>query len=83
MIKPGIKKHSFYGITTLGKKGQVVIPAAARSKMDLTKGEKLLVFSPDQNLLVLSKLDNLEKLAEHLVNKLKTIRRIIKTTAKK
>ena len=32
-----------YGTTTLGERGQVVIPAAARSAMGLQKGDKLIV----------------------------------------
>ena len=43
-----IKKHKngeqFYGTTTLGEKGQVVIPAEARKVMGIKKGDKLLVF---------------------------------------
>ena len=34
----------FYGATTVGERGQVVIPAEARRDMNLTPATKLLVF---------------------------------------
>jgi len=39
----GIPK--FYGATTIGERGQVVIPAEARKDLDLTHSIKLMVFS--------------------------------------
>lgn len=38
------KENGFYGTTTLGERGQVVIPAKAREDFKLEKGEQLLVF---------------------------------------
>ena len=35
----------FYGATTIGERGQVVIPAEARKDLDLTHSIKLMVFS--------------------------------------
>ena len=78
MIKEMKHKHKFYGITTLGERGQAVIPAEARQAMRLIKGEKLLVFSLGDDVLIFSKLGNLEKLASHLSDKLKMINDIIK-----
>jgi len=78
------KKHKniefFYGTTTLGEKGQAVIPAEARETMDLKKGEKLLVFGMGHDMLVFSKLSKLEKFASELSDRLKAIRQIIKKT---
>jgi len=46
----------FYGSTTVGKRGQVVIPAEARRDMDITPSTKLLVMGgPHKNLLILAK----------------------------
>ncbi len=39
------KKHKFYGSTTVGERGQVVIPAEARRDLEIGHGTKLLVFS--------------------------------------
>ncbi len=39
------KNHKFYGSTTVGERGQVVIPAEARRDLEISQGTKLLVFS--------------------------------------
>ena len=70
--------EKFYGTTTLGEKGQVVIPAQARKAMKTKKGEKMLVFGLGSDIIVLSKISNLEKFASHLTQKLKVMREIIK-----
>lgn len=76
MKKEKINK-SFYGMTTVGEKGQAVIPAEARKRMHLEKGEKLLVFGFDENILVLAKTEGLEKFASHLTEKLRDINDLI------
>jgi len=73
----------FYGTTTLGEKGQVVIPVQARQVMNLKKGEKLLVFGMGHDMLALSKLAKLEKFASHLAERLDAIRKIIRKTTSK
>jgi AbrB family looped-hinge helix DNA binding protein len=43
----GLEEHmvpKFYGATTVGERGQVVIPAEARRDLGLTPATKLLVF---------------------------------------
>ena len=75
-----LRERKFYGTTTLGEKGQVVIPAEARQSLNLKKGEKLLVFGIG-DLLAISRLANLEKFAAHLTEHLGQIRAIIKKTA--
>ena len=46
----------FYGSTTVGERGQVVIPAEARRDMDISPSTKLLVMGgPHKNLLILAK----------------------------
>ncbi len=80
MTKECKKDKKFYGTTTVGEKGQVVIPAEARQYLKLKKGEKLLVFGFNNDMLAFSKLEHLEKFASHLSEKLKTIKEIIKKT---
>ncbi len=36
---------TFYGATTIGERGQVVIPAEARKDLDLSHSTKVMVFS--------------------------------------
>ena len=78
MAKKGQKSEFFYGTTTIGEKGQAVIPAKARGLMNLKKGEKLLVFGMGCDMIVFSKLINLEKFVSHLSGRLDAIRSIIK-----
>jgi AbrB family looped-hinge helix DNA binding protein len=69
---------AFYGTTTLGEKGQVVIPAQARQELHVAKGEKLLVFGMGKDMLVFSKLTNLERIASHLADRLEAIKALMK-----
>jgi len=34
----------FYGTVTVGERGQIVVPAQARTDLDINPGDKLLVF---------------------------------------
>lgn len=38
-------KPQFYGSTTVGAKGQIVLPAKLRKDFDITPGDKLLVLA--------------------------------------
>jgi AbrB family looped-hinge helix DNA binding protein len=78
MAKYHKNSEQFYGTTTLGEKGQVVIPAEARKAMGIKKGDKLLVFGMGCDMLAFSKLSKVEQFASHLANRLNAIRKIIK-----
>jgi AbrB family looped-hinge helix DNA binding protein len=54
----------FYGATTIGERGQVVIPAEARKDLDLTHSTKLMVFSggPIGQGLLLLKADTVSEM---------------------
>lgn len=70
-------KKTFYGITTIGERGQAVIPSEARKKMRLKKGDKLIVFSVHDDMLIFAKASQLEKLVKHLSRKVKSFQQII------
>lgn len=61
------KEMKFWGSATVGAKGQIVIPADARNKLDLKEGDKVIVVSAGKRpgLLVL-KADTLEKMMQDL-----------------
>lgn len=80
MAKSASNQREFYGTTTVGAKGQVVIPAEARKAMELEDGEKLLVFGMGCDMIAFTKLSNVEKIASHLATKLESIRAILKKT---
>ncbi|GBD34069.1 hypothetical protein HRbin34_00383 [bacterium HR34] len=72
------KENGFYGTTTLGERGQVVIPAKARKDFKLEKGEQLLVFGIGKNMIALVKVEQVKEFAAHLSKKLKLIKSILK-----
>lgn len=58
-----LSRSSFLGATTVGERGQVVIPADARKAYGIEIGDKLLVFSrPRHAGLLLVKADLVNKL---------------------
>lgn len=69
--------HHFHGTTTIGEKGQVVIPADARKAMGLKAGDKLLVFSMGKNMVALSKFEQLEAMADKMSERLDGLRKIL------
>jgi AbrB family looped-hinge helix DNA binding protein len=75
-----IKHQDFYGITTIGERGQIVVPAEARKALKLKNTDKLLVFGMSKDMLVLTKVSQLEKFAEELSTKLKTLEGAIAST---
>ena len=42
----------FYGSTTIGERGQMVIPAEARKDFEITHSSKLLVFGSPGGLMI-------------------------------
>ncbi len=76
-------EHFFFGATTIGGKGQVVVPAEARKAMNIKKGDKLLVFGMGKDLLAFTKLSQVEQFASHLSGRLSMIRGMIKKTKSK
>lgn len=70
-------KH-FYGVTTIGEKGQVVIPVEARKAMGLKSGDKLIVLGMGKNMVTLAKFEQLEQFADKLSQRLEGLRDILK-----
>ncbi|MFH1560907.1 MAG: AbrB/MazE/SpoVT family DNA-binding domain-containing protein [Chloroflexota bacterium] len=59
----------FYGATTVGERGQVVIPAEARRDFKIVPATKLLVFGgPQGNFLFLAKAESITKLVDSAMN---------------
>ena len=52
----------------------------ARKTMGLVKGEKLLVFGRGRDMLVLAKIDHMQKFVEELEGRLESIKKIIKVS---
>lgn len=74
-------KISLYGSVTVGTKGQVVIPAEARQALNISSGDKLVVFGiPERNMLGICTVDSVESMLSDMAKKLKTIRQAIDKT---
>lgn len=63
-------RPDFFSITTLGERGQVVIPKEARDALGLTAGNKLVVLpSRRGNGVLLMKEENIRELAQQMSEK--------------
>ncbi len=40
-----LRNHQFYGSTTVGERGQIVLPSKLREELGIEAGDKLLVMS--------------------------------------
>jgi len=57
----------FLGTVTVGERGQVVIPAEARKKLDIHTGDKLFMIShPSGDGLIVFKVDAMREFLNHL-----------------
>jgi AbrB family looped-hinge helix DNA binding protein len=70
--------NQFLGITTLGEKGQVVIPAEARERLKLKTGDKLMVVSPHNGAIVFMKAAQFEMFARQMTKRLASLRKLSK-----
>lgn len=76
MNSPG--SHSFYGVATVGAKGQIVIPADAREDMGITPGDKVLVIGrkngQEGGILCVLPVARAERFVEEMTSKLQDVR---------
>lgn len=73
------KKMIFYGSTTVGERGQIVLPAKMRKEFNLKKGDKLLVIgNPDLNHINLINQETLSKYLEKISENINQIKSSIK-----
>jgi AbrB family looped-hinge helix DNA binding protein len=69
-----------YGVTTIGERGQIVIPAEARKDLNLFSSTKLMVFNaPMGEGLMLVKADSITKFLTHASKMLSGFEEIIKS----
>ena len=63
-------KDKFYGSTTMGARGQLVIPAQARKDLDLKPGDQLVVMGKLGKVLGLIRSDQMQSFVEAIMKNL-------------
>ncbi len=57
----------FWGVATVGTKGQIVIPAEAREVLEIKENDKVIIFSPpDKRGLMVVKAEVLERTLQEM-----------------
>jgi len=70
---------TFFGSSTIGEKGQVVIPVEGRQKLDLKPGDKLIFMGDlDKGVLLVAKAEVFEEHMSNLQASFQTVREQIK-----
>lgn len=59
----------FYGITTVGERGQIVIPSDMRKKYKISKGEKFMVAGFKEDVISLLRMSRAKDIIEILAKK--------------
>ncbi len=63
----------FLGSVTVGERGQVVIPAQAREKMNIKPGDKLLaILHPTHGGVFFARIEQFRELTEQMINLVET-----------
>ena len=74
------KPPKFYGSVTVGERGQMVIPAAARRDLEIAPNAKLLVFGgPGKYALMLMKAESVAEFIANAANKLDRFEQLLKS----
>lgn len=70
MIPPAPRGKNFWGTVTVGDRGQIVIPKAARDQFDLKGGDRLIVAS-DEHGIALIPAEEFQQKMQEFMDKLK------------
>jgi AbrB family looped-hinge helix DNA binding protein len=63
-----------YGMTTMGERGQVVIPKEIRKKLQIKTGDQFLVFCHDNAVIGFIKPQEFDTIIERHIAQLKTLK---------
>jgi len=69
-------KHNFHGSTTVGERGQIVLPAKLREEMNIEPGDKLLVLTgghQGKGPILIIKADALNDMVKAMSNNFKEL----------
>ena len=74
-----MKKMKFYGSTTVGERGQIVLPITLRRELDINKGDTLVVIgNPHMHNITLVNQETMEQYLGFLSDNITEIRSKIK-----
>jgi len=62
------------GITSLGERGQIVIPAEIRDELKLKKGDKLFVFAKHKHFIGIVKYNEMSEYLKKMLSKIEGIK---------
>lgn len=66
-MKPKIPKGKFISTVTIGEKGQIVIPKAAREMFDLEPGDTIVLLADKKRGIALVQNDRMMSIAESVM----------------
>lgn len=73
-------RGGYYGTTTVGERGQIVIPVQARKELGLGIGEKVMVFGrPHKTGLMLIKADDVTRMVSETLAELSGLGEILRS----
>ena len=74
-----MKKMKFYGSTTVGERGQIVLPISLRRELNITKGDTLVVIAnPHIKSITLFSQDTMDQYLNYLSENITELRTNIK-----
>jgi AbrB family looped-hinge helix DNA binding protein len=69
--------HHIVGVTTVGERGQIVIPKNIRDQLKINKGSQFLMIFNSEGLMLVT-LESMKKMSDHLSKEIKKVNKIIK-----
>lgn len=69
----------FYGLTTVGERGQIVIPKEVREVVGVKAGDKFFIFAHDDEIMAMIKPEKFNSLIKEMSGVLEKIKKVNKT----
>ncbi len=69
----------FYGLTTVGERGQIVIPKEVRDVVGVKAGDKFFIFAHDDEIMAMIKPEKFNSLIKEMSGVLEKIKKVNKT----